>query len=83
MYLNNSTLTWLRSLSYVLAKSNKYSILSLATSCIGRLMADLANIDRCASLLGHRLVLAILCRNLLAFFFGKTHTLLLRNLDTK
>ena len=71
----------LNSLGYVLAKNYKYWISRLTASCIGRLMADLANIDRCASLLGH--LLAILFGNLLAFFFGNTHTLLLRDLGKR
>jgi hypothetical protein len=45
---------------------------------IGRLLADLADVDRRAGLLGH--LLAVLLRHLLAFFFGNSHTLLLRNL---
>ena len=51
----------------------KFGIFSLAASCnsIGRLVADLANIDRCAGLLGN--LLAVLLGNLLAFFFGHTN----------
>jgi hypothetical protein len=43
-------------------------------------MADLTDIDRCAGLLRH--LLAVLLRNLPAFFFGNIDTLLLRYLGT-
>ena len=67
-------------------KNSKYKMfrfLNLAASCtcIGGLLADLADIDRCAGLLGH--LLAIFFGNLLAFFSRNTHTFLLRNLKTR
>ena len=50
----------------------------LAADCIGRL-ADLADKDRCAGLLGH--LLAVLLGHLATLLPGHTHTLLLRNLN--
>jgi hypothetical protein len=55
-----------------------FSFLTATSGSIGRLLTDLADVDRCAGLLRH--LLAVLLRNLLAFFLGNCHTLLLRNL---
>jgi hypothetical protein len=54
------------------------SFLTATGGSIGGLLADLADVNRRAGLLRH--LLAVLLRNLLAFFFGNCHTLLLRNL---
>jgi hypothetical protein len=55
-----------------------FEVILLTTSCIGRLLADLADVDWCAGLPGN--LLAFLLWDLSTFLSGNTDTSLLRNL---